>query len=150
MRCSWHAGKVVTLICGMALISAAHAETITLSIGRPTTTIQAEVAYTRAARERGLMQRSALCEDCGMLFVFPDAGRLLFWMKDTPLPLSIAFIAADGHIINIEEMQPDSTDIHIARDDALYALEMNRGWFARHGIRPGDRVDGLRLAPVGQ
>lgn len=112
-----------------------------LKIG--THAISAEVADTPAAREHGLMQRKALCADCGMLFVFPSASRYGFWMKDTPLPLSIAFIARDGRIINIAEMLPYTLDAHYPQADVLFALEMNGGWFAAHGINPGDKVSGL-------
>ncbi len=103
--------------------------------------VRAEIADTPEAREHGLMQRKALCQDCGMLFVFPVAFPYQFWMKDTPLPLDIAFISADGRILNIAAMQPYTTDHHGAWGDALYALEMNQGWFARHGIKPGDKLD---------
>ena len=126
----------------------AWAETLDLGINQHA--LHAETAATPQSREHGLMQRSKLCADCGMLFVFPHAGRYLFWMKDTPLPLSIAFISADGSIINIAEMQANTPDPHPAQGDALYALEMNSGWFARNGIRPGDKVRGLGQAPKGQ
>lgn len=114
---------------------------IVLHIGSQT--ISAEIAATPEIRNRGLMQRNRLCDKCGMLFVFPTADRHGFWMKDTHLPLSIAFIARDGSIINIAEMQPNTTDPHYAKDNALYALEMNRGWFSRHRIKVGDRVLGV-------
>ena len=96
------------------------------------------------------MQRSLLCANCGMLFIFEKADRYSFWMKNTPLPLSIAFIAADGSILNIEKMQPNTIDTHDALGDALYALEMNSGWFTRNGIKRGIIVQGLRRAPIGQ
>lgn len=105
--------------------------------------VRAELATTQEAREHGLMQRKRLCADCGMLFVFPAEGRYRFWMKDTPLPLAIAFVARDGRILNIEEMRPNTPDVHPAAGDALYALEMNSGWFAAHGVRPGDKVQGI-------
>jgi uncharacterized membrane protein (UPF0127 family) len=121
--------------CGMLLHVASHP-------------VCAEIADTPQAREHGLMQRKTLCDNCGMLFVFPVAKPYAFWMKDTPLPLDIAFIAPDGHIINIAGMQPYTTDNHSADGNALYALEMNRGWFDRHRIKPGDRMDSGRAAPV--
>lgn len=102
--------------------------------------IQAEIADTPQSRERGLMQRTHLCEHCGMLFVFEEAAKHGFWMKNTPLPLSIAFINAQGIIINIIEMQANTTTIHQAQEDALYALEMNRGWFVLRGIKRGDVI----------
>ncbi len=83
-----------------------------------------------------------------MLFVFPTAAAHGFWMKDTPLPLSIAFLAADGHIINMADMQPGTLDVHWAGGNALFALEMNRGWFAQNGIKAGDRLLGVeKLGP---
>lgn len=122
-------------------LSPAIAQETTLSIRK--FTIHAEIADTPHSRARGLMQRNSLCADCGMLFVFDKPARYDFWMKNTSLPLSIAFIAADGGIINIDEMQPNTTDNHSAQGEALYALEMNSGWFARHGVAPRDRVQGL-------
>ena len=85
-----------------------------------------------------------------MLFVFPKAGKYRFWMKDTPLPLSIAFIAGDGRILNITEMQANSTRTHSAHGDILYALEMNKGWFTEHAIQTQSQVQGLHQAPPGQ
>lgn len=112
--------------------------------------IRAAIAGTPHSRERGLMQKTDLCASCGMLFVFPKAGKYNFWMKDTPLPLSIAFIAADGSIINIDEMQANTLNSHGARANALYALEMNKAWFADHAIKPEDHVEGLQQAPRGR
>ncbi|TXT23885.1 MAG: hypothetical protein FD134_1854 [Gallionellaceae bacterium] len=134
------------LLCCFALaLPPAWAEIVSLKIGKQT--VRAEIAHTPQSRERGLMGRDRLCADCGMLFVFDRAGRYAFWMKNTPLPLSIAFIASDGRILNTAEMQPNTTDPHPAQGDALYALEMNREWFARHGVKPGDKVLGLERAP---
>jgi uncharacterized membrane protein (UPF0127 family) len=110
--------------------------------------VRAEIADTPQAREYGLMQRRKLCGDCGMLFIFPLAKPYSFWMKNTPLPLSIAFIAADGHILNIEDMRPETTDLHTAAGNALYVLEMNQGWFDRHHIKSGDHIDNLGAAPA--
>lgn len=134
------------LFCLFAL-QPAWGENISLQIGKHS--IHAEIANTPQTREQGLMQRGLLCGNCGMLFVFEKADRYSFWMKNTPLPLSIAFIAADGSILNIEEMQPNTLDTHHAQSDALYALEMNGGWFARNGIKRGITVQGLRQAPTG-
>jgi hypothetical protein len=136
----------VLLFCFALALPSAWAEKITLQIGKQS--IHAEIADTPQSREHGLMQRNQLCADCGMLFVFEKADRYNFWMKDTPLPLSIAFIAADGTIINIAEMQPNTSDTHGAKGDALYALEMSNGWFARNGIKPGDKVLGVNNAPA--
>lgn len=140
--------QICLLLCTTLFMSAAKSESVTLSIGKQT--IPAEIAATRQSREQGLMQRKQLCEDCGMLFVFERAGRYGFWMKDTDLSLAIAFIDAGGRILNIAEMQADTTNAYYPEGNALYALEMNEGWFARHRIKPKDKVDGLQLAPLGQ
>ena len=137
---------ICLLLC--SLISSAHSETIALRIGSQT--IQAEVAATRQSRAQGLMQRKQLCANCGMLFVFEHAARHGFWMKDTDMPLAIAFIAPDGSIIGIAEMQANTLSEHYPQGDILYALEMNKGWFAQHDIKPKDQVDGLQQAPRGQ
>lgn len=132
----------ILLLCFFLIQPCAWAETIKLKINKAI--LSAEIADTAQSRTQGLMYRSQLCADCGMLFVFEEADRLEFWMKDTPLPLSIAFIATDGRILNIEDMQPKTTGLHSARGEALYALEMERGWFAQHGIVPGGMVQGLQ------
>jgi len=111
--------------------------------------IHVEVASTPESREHGLMQRDALCDDCGMLFVFEKADKYSFWMMNTLIPLSIAFIAADGSIINIDEMSANTTDTHSAQNNALYALEMNKGWFTNNGVAPADKVQGLKPAQKG-
>lgn len=111
--------------------------------------IRAEIANTPQSREQGLMRRNNLCANCGMLFIFDQADRYSFWMKNTSIPLSIAFIGADGLILNVDEMQANTLDIHTAQGDALYALEMNSGWFARKGIKRGATVKGLEWAPTG-
>lgn len=140
---------IITLIlCCLVLPRASWAGDIELRIGKHR--ISAALADTPQSRERGLMQQTKLCGNCGMLFIFPKAGIHSFWMKNTPLPLSIAFIAADGSILNIAEMEANSTQIHSARGKALFALEMNKGWFAEHAIKPADRVDGLRQTTRGK
>ena len=135
--------RTLLIFCLALPLPSAWAETTTLRIGN--LRIQAEVASTPQSRSQGLMQRSQLCADCGMLFVFPQAARHAFWMKNTPLPLSIAFIAADGTILNIEEMQPNTTDNHTAQGDALYALEMNGGWFTQSSVKSGHKIKDLPL-----
>jgi uncharacterized membrane protein (UPF0127 family) len=109
--------------------------------------LRAEIANTEQSRLRGLMFRSRLPENQGMIFVYPEEGRHAMWMKNTPIALSVAFIDRDGRILNIEHMEPHSERSHASTGDAKYALEVNRGWFDRRGIRPGDRVEGLRRIP---
>ena len=100
-----------------------------------------ELATTSAARGRGLMGRAELAEDRGMLFVFPADTEAGFWMKDTSIPLSIAFIAADGTILDVQDMEPFSTELHSPGGLYRYALEVNQGWFGRNGFGAGDRVE---------
>lgn len=105
--------------------------------------LTAELARTPNERMRGLMHRRALPADHGMLFVFEVPQRICMWMKDTPLPLSVAFLDAHGVVLNIADMQPLSLEPHCALGEALYALEMAQGWFAERGVRPGSRIRGL-------
>lgn len=103
--------------------------------------VKVELAATPAERQRGLMQRESMPEDAGMLFVFPTDTDGAFWMKDTLIPLSIAFIAADGTIVDVRDMQPLSTELTTPRARYRYALEVNQGYFARAGIKAGDKVE---------
>ena len=100
-----------------------------------------ELARTAGERSLGLMFREELAEDDGMLFVFPGDTEAGFWMKDTLIPLSIAFIAADGTILDIQDMEPLSEDTHRPPEAYRYALEVNQGWFPRNGFDVGDRVE---------
>ena len=105
--------------------------------------IRAEVAADYETRGRGLMYRKTLAPNSGMLFVFDAPALQCMWMKNTDLPLSVAFLDAQGAVINIEDMQPHTADSHCAKRPALYALEMEQGWFARRGIKAGMKLDGL-------
>jgi uncharacterized membrane protein (UPF0127 family) len=105
--------------------------------------VVAEVVSTPEQRATGLMNRFSLQPDHGMLFVFEQPQPLGFWMKNTYIPLSIAFIDADGRIVNIEDMKPQDESTHHSRGASLYALEMKQGWFAGKRIAAGDVVKGL-------
>ena len=120
---------------------AAELPTIPLTIG--THKLVAEVATTPDQMATGLMNRFSLKPDHGMLFVYESPQPLSFWMKNTYIPLSIAFIAPDGRIVNIEDMKPQSEQTHWSRGPAMYALEMKKGWFAERGIGPGAVVKGI-------
>lgn len=109
--------------------------------------IEAEVAANDQNRQVGLMNRTAMPPQRGMLFVFPQERTHCMWMRNTLIPLSVAFIDADGVIINIENMQPQTEDNHCAKVPARYALEMNLGWFAQRGIKPGVKLQGIDKAP---
>lgn len=115
--------------------------TRTVTIGNEKLTV--EVVETPEQRAVGLMNRFSLQPDHGMLFVFDQPQRLAFWMKNTYIPLSIAFVDAGGAIINIEDMRPQDESTHWSRADALYAIEAKQGWFAAKGITPGMKVTGL-------
>jgi uncharacterized membrane protein (UPF0127 family) len=109
--------------------------------------VRAEVANTDESRVHGLMGRKALPGNQGMLFVFERPDRQAMWMRNTLIPLSVAFIGDDGRILNIEEMKPQTEDVHPSKGDAKFALEMSGGWFANKGIKAGDRIKGLENAP---
>ncbi len=105
--------------------------------------IQAEVAATDADRQRGLMFREKLATQQGMIFLFDLRAVHCMWMKNTLIPLSVAFLDDEGIILNVEDMKPHSEQSHCAAKPARFALEMNQGWFKQRGIRPGMRIDGV-------
>lgn len=105
--------------------------------------IRAEVASDFSSRSRGLMHRKGLAPNAGMLFIFDGPSQQCMWMKNTYIPLSVAFLDEQGAIINIADMQPHSEQTHCSAGPALYALEMTRGWFAERNIKAGTRLGGL-------
>ena len=109
--------------------------------------IQAEVVSEPGSRARGLMHRKSMPPNAGMLFIFDEAAVHCMWMKNTYIPLSVAFIDAQGVIINIADMQPHSEQSHCAARPAVYALEMTQGWFAQRGIKAGAKLGGLNKGP---
>jgi uncharacterized protein len=102
-----------------------------------------QVAQTAKQREIGLMFRTEMPQQEGMLFVFEQPSKLCFWMKNTVLPLTAAFIADDGTIVNLADMKPQTTDSHCAMRPVRYVLEMNQGWFAKRGMKAGTRLAGV-------
>lgn len=120
--------------------------TATVQVG--TATLLVEIAHTEEARRQGLMKRDHLAEDRGMLFVYTDSALRGFWMKDTKIPLSIAFLDEAGTIRRITDMRPFATDRVPSLYPARYALEVNQGWFERHGVGVGDAVSGLGQLPT--
>jgi uncharacterized protein len=105
--------------------------------------IQAEVASTPSTRSIGLMQRTKLPSNHGMLFVFEKPQKQCFWMRNTPLLLSIAFLADDGDIVNMADMTPLSDEPHCSKEPISYALEIKQGWFTQHGLNAGSKLKGL-------
>ena len=104
--------------------------------------IDAQVAATPTQRQIGLMQRRDMPAHEGMLFVFEQPGVQCFWMKNTPLPLTAAFVADDGTIVNLADMQPLSEDSHCSAKPVRYVLEMNQGWFSQRGLKAGSKLAG--------
>jgi uncharacterized membrane protein (UPF0127 family) len=109
--------------------------------------INAELASTPQQREIGLMFRTAMPANDGMLFAFEQPGKQCFWMRNTLIPLSVAFIGDDGSVVNIDDMKPRTDDSHCSAKPVRFVLEMNEGWFAKRGIKAGSR---LRGGPFGQ
>jgi uncharacterized membrane protein (UPF0127 family) len=112
--------------------------------------IQAEVAATPDQREQGLMFRKQMAENDGMIFLFGGPAKVCMWMKNTLIPLSVAFLDQNGKVINIEEMQPQTLTSHCSHGYVPYALEMNRGWFKQKNIKPGSIIKGLPPVERGQ
>ncbi len=104
--------------------------------------IESQFAMTPQQHSIGLMFRMVMAPSEGMLFVFAEAKQQCFWMKNTLLPLSAAFIADDGSVVNIEDMQPGTLDRHCSRKPVRFVLEMHLGWFAQRGLRAGARLQG--------
>ena len=139
---------ILVFLCLLPFTAPAMAESTGMNF--PVTTlkagkhlIRAEVASTEAQREQGLMFRRELPKNNGMLFVFDRPARSCMWMKNTALPLSVAFIDANGTILNIEKMEPFTLDSHCSKGRIRYALEMNKNWFAKNGIKAGSKISGL-------
>jgi uncharacterized membrane protein (UPF0127 family) len=121
-----------------------QAELITKELAISTgATVSAEIAATDGERAKGLMWRTALNDGAGMLFVYDRDIQMSFWMKNTLIPLSIAFISSKGEILEIRDMEPQDTRPVRSERSCRYALEVPQGWFSRAGIRPGDTITGL-------
>ena len=124
--------------------TASELRTVTIdSSGGGKVEVRVEIADDLPEQERGLMERTALGEDRGMLFVYSDEEVRSFWMKNTLIPLSIAYIASDGRIVDLQDMKPldDDPPHYVSAEPAQYALEVNKGFFEEHGIKVGDRAD---------
>ena len=131
-----------------AVVQAASLPVIRLTSGSGS--LDVEVASNKSQRSLGLMNRTSMPESRGMLFVYPAPAYFCMWMKNTKIPLSVAFIDAQGQVINIEDMAPQTETNHCTQRNATYALEANRGWFAKHGVVAGSQIIGLEKAPQGE
>src|SRR6478609_11670577 len=107
--------------------------------------IDAQLARNTDERSVGLMFRKEMPQHEGMLFEFEEASKQCFWMKNTLLPLSVAFVADDGTVVTVDEMKPQTLDSHCSDKPVRYVLEMNQGWFAKRGSKPGFKLTGLPL-----
>jgi uncharacterized protein len=143
MRTGW----ITALAALLWLAPAAAAQLPEIALTMNGYKVTAEVAHTGETRRLGLMNRRILPEDRGMLFVFDEIGMHAMWMKNTYIPLSVAFLDERGAIINIADMEPHTVDSHGAAKPAKYALEVNRGWFSKRGVKAGARVEGIERAP---
>lgn len=149
MRKRHHIGVLVlSLFSQIGMAQDRAPALVELSIGMHR--IEAEVAATQKERMSGLMQRRIMPVYRGMLFVFPAPARHCMWMRNTYLPLSVAFLDEQGRIINVEDMQPQTDDSHCAARPAVYALEMNLGWFSERGIGPGTQISGMSRVSSGR
>jgi uncharacterized protein len=142
-------GHFIAALFGLALASSAGAQSgpqPTLPTTRLTAgmhIITAELATTPQSRTIGMMFREKTAPNHGMLFVFEYKAPQCFWMRNTPLPLSIAFIEDDGTIVQITDMAPKNDALHCSQRPVRFALEMEQGWFARKGLAVGARISGL-------
>ncbi len=118
-----------------------------IALGAGMHRIEAQVASTPAQRQIGLMWRKQMPQHEGMLFIFEQASVQCFWMMNTLIPLTAAFVADDGTIVNLADMQPQTTQSHCSNRPVRYVLEMNQGWFAKRGLGPGARLTGISQRP---
>lgn len=139
---------VLATTCGLACHPAEKSGLAVVTLTIDGQAVEAEVANREATRMAGLMFRREMGKNHGMIFIFPDSQIRAFWMKNTVIPLSIAYIDSRGVILNILEMPPETEDSFYSKGNAQYALEMNSGWYKARGIQAGDRVEGLKAAPT--
>jgi len=142
-----HLRRAAALLLAMLVAGAAWAQgqpqnlpATTLQVGMHN--IRAQLALTPEQRQIGLMFRQTMPTHEGMLFVFEQATTQCFWMRNTLIPLSVAFLADDGTVVNIADMKPQSDESHCSTKPVRYVLEMNQGWFAKRGVKPGTRIAG--------
>jgi uncharacterized membrane protein (UPF0127 family) len=140
--------SVALILASSLLVGTAHAQDAPqMDLQRVKITagmhqLSAQIAQTPEQRQIGLMFRKDMPQAEGMLFVFEQPGQQCFWMKNTHLPLTAAFVADDGTIVNLEDMKPQTTESHCSAKPVRYVLEMNQGWFAKKGLKAGFKLGG--------
>ncbi len=122
-----------------------HLQRAVLSLGM--FQIDAQIAQTPEERQIGLMFRAQMPQAEGMIFIFEEPSKQCFWMKNTILPLTAAFVADDGTIVNFADMKPQTTETHCSAKPVRFVLEMNQGWFAKKGIKAGSKLKGVMFQP---
>lgn len=161
LRLSLSAPLAILLLCIASFFPAAASAAVTapkepvtilpaISLKVGTQTVHAELAINDETRQKGMMFREKMGKNEGMLFVFPEIAYHAMWMRNTPLPLSVAFVDQAGKIVSIHEMQPFTDTTHQAAGPARYALEMSAEWFAKNQVKVGDTIKGLEKAPKPQ
>ena len=139
------------LLCALLLVAGAAAQadlfkrSAQIKVG--THPLRVEIAASDGDREKGLMFRRSMGANDGMLFIFDEPAYHAMWMKNTLIPLSVAFVDGEGVILNILDMEPETLDTHMSAGPSIYAIETNKGWFAQKKVKAGDKVTGL---PRGQ
>ena len=141
MRLRQFSAACAALVLSLAVYADATFGSAHLKVGGHPLKVQ--VAQGEEALQQGLMFRKALARDEGMLFLFGEPAYHSMWMKNTLIPLSVAFLDADGRILNILDMEPQTLDTHTAAGPAVYAIETNKGWFDANKVKPGDKVTGI-------
>lgn len=148
LQSAWMAGICLSLgLLAQSALAQDRAQHLPATqLGAGMHNIRAEVAQTPEEHEIGLMYRTSMPSNDGMLFIFERAGVQCFWMKNTLIPLAVAFIGDDGAVVNVDEMKPQTLDSHCSTKPVRFVLEMNTGWFTKRGIKSGSKITG---APFG-
>jgi uncharacterized membrane protein (UPF0127 family) len=138
--------RLFAIVMFLTSCSASKLPTGSIEVGGHALTV--EVAATAQSRQQGLMHRDHLAANRGMIFVYPDVAVRQFWMKDTRLPLSIAFVDSSGKVLRLADMPPLTTERTSSLYPVKYALEVNKGWFDQHGVSKGSVIAGLDTLPL--
>ena len=147
MKCTWLTLLLSGLACSALSQDMPQTNLPRIKLQAGMHQIDTQVAQTSDQRSMGLMFRKEMPQHEGMLFVFEQPAKQCFWMKNTFLPLTAAFVSDDGTIVNLVDMKPQTTDSHCSEKPVRFVLEMNQGWFAKKGLKAGSRVSGVAFKP---